>query len=260
MLLGIDHVVIAVRDPDHAAARLTGLVGLEAAPGGRHAGLGTFNRLIWLGDSYLELIGVEDASLAHRWPIGAAAVALLEGGREGVVTFALASDDLRGDVALLRAAGAGTGYGDVTEMQRMRADGDVVRGWLALPASLAPDLPPFLTQHDMTAAEWRPAERAERANRAHPFGGLAALARIELAVDDPVAVGDRYRAALGLEPIAVDDGGVDFEIGPQLVRLRPRSGLPDATIVVLGNSGQPRSVDLLGSLFRVEVPANQPRV
>ena len=40
-ILGIDHVVIAVRDPDEAAAQLTGLVGLDASPGGRHAGLGT---------------------------------------------------------------------------------------------------------------------------------------------------------------------------------------------------------------------------
>ena len=102
--------------------------------------------------------------------------------------------------------------------------------------------------------EWRPTERADRAAQVHPFGGLAALARLELEVDDPVAVGERYGAALDLNPVAIDDGGVDFPIGPHLVRLRPRSGLPDATIVILGNAGQPRSVDVLGSLFRVEVP------
>ena len=73
-----------------------------------------------------------------------------------------------------------------------------------------------------------------------------------LVVAEDGDLAERVRVGLG----AVDDGGVDFAIGPQLVRLRPRSGLPDATIVVLGNAGQPRNVDLLGALLRVEVPAN----
>ena len=32
--------------------------------------------------------------------------------------------------------------------------------------------------------------------------------------------------------------------------------IADATIVIVGNAGQPRNVDVLGSLFRVEVPAD----
>jgi hypothetical protein len=255
MLLGIDHVVIAVNDPDRAAARLTGLVGLEASPGGRHAGLGTFNRLVWLGDSYLELIGVDDRGLADRWSIGAAARDRLDAGSEGVVTFAVASDDLRRDVARLRAAGGGAGSGDVTEMQRTRPDGEVVRGWLALPAFLGRALPPFLTQHDLTAAEWRPADRAARAAQVHPFGGRALLARLELEVDDPVAVGRRYRNALGVTPIAAGDGRVQLAIGQQVVGLRRRSsaGLADATIVVVGSAGGLREAEVSGVRFRVEV-------
>ena len=60
MLLGIDHLVIAVRDPDAAAAALERDLGLAFTGGGRHEAWGTFNRLAFLGDTYLELIGVFD--------------------------------------------------------------------------------------------------------------------------------------------------------------------------------------------------------
>ena len=51
MFIGIDHLVIAVADPDYAATQLELEVGLKATGGGRHKTLGTFNRLVWLGDS-----------------------------------------------------------------------------------------------------------------------------------------------------------------------------------------------------------------
>jgi len=41
MFLGIDHLVIAVADPDDAAAQLEAQLGLEATGGGRHDTLGT---------------------------------------------------------------------------------------------------------------------------------------------------------------------------------------------------------------------------
>ena len=56
MLVGIDHLVIAVADPDAAADELSETLGIPAGGGGRHDHLGTYNRLIWLGDTYLELI------------------------------------------------------------------------------------------------------------------------------------------------------------------------------------------------------------
>ena len=251
MLLGIDHIVIAVRDPDFAAAQLTGLVGLDASPGGRHRAMGTSNRLVWLGDSYLELITVDDPGAVPTHPIAAAAHALLDGEVEGVAAFALATDDLPGDFSRLQAAGSP--YAEPSAGERETPDGEAVRWQTSLPPRLGPTGLPFLIQHDETAAEWRPAERQERAEHVHPFGGLASLARLELEVDDPVGVARGYSEALGLQPVAVDDGGVDFPLGPQLLRLRPRSGLPDATIVILGNAGGPRSVDLLGCRFVVEV-------
>src|SRR5512146_131495 len=93
VLTGIDHLVIACPDPDAAAGRLEREVGLRARGGGRHESLGTFNRLVWLGDSYLELIGVADRALAESSWIGAPTVRALDGGG-GLATWAAATDDL----------------------------------------------------------------------------------------------------------------------------------------------------------------------
>jgi hypothetical protein len=258
MLLGIDHIVIAVRDPDFAAAQLAGLVGLDTSPGGRHREMGTSNRLVWLGDSYLELMGVDDPDLARKHPLSAAALAVLEPDMEGVAAFALATDDLVGDFGRLQAAASP--YAAPVPGERETPDGEIVRWQSSLPPQLGPTGLPFLIQHDETAAEWRPEERRARGEQVHPFGGLASLARLELEVDDPVAVGRGYGVGLGLQPVTVDDGGVDFPLGPQLLRLRPRSGLPDATIVILGNAGGPRSVDLFGCRFQVEIAALAPGI
>ena len=56
----IDHVIYATQDLDAAAARLEAEHGLVADGGGRHAGIGTENRIVPLGGGYLELIAVVD--------------------------------------------------------------------------------------------------------------------------------------------------------------------------------------------------------
>ena len=62
VLVGIDHALIACADPDASGDVLERAIGLRASGGGRHDAHGTFNRLFWLGDSYIELMGVfEDA-------------------------------------------------------------------------------------------------------------------------------------------------------------------------------------------------------
>ena len=102
MILGIDHLVIAVADPDGAADEVARALGLVPGGGGRHEQLGTFNRLIWLGDSFLELIGVFDPVLAAASWIGAPAERALEAGG-GLATWAVATDDIDGDIARLRS-------------------------------------------------------------------------------------------------------------------------------------------------------------
>ena len=73
----VDHVLIAVSDLAAAARELEGRHGLGSIVGGHHPAWGTANRIIPLGDSYLELIAVIDATKADesvfgRWVAAAA--------------------------------------------------------------------------------------------------------------------------------------------------------------------------------------------
>jgi len=165
MLLGIDHLVIAVADPDDAADQLRDRLGLESGGGGRHEGLGTYNRLVWLGDSYLELIGVDNRELAAASWIGMPTLHALDSGG-GLATWAVATDAIEADLARLRDTGSD--LADPTSGERLRPDGRIVRWRLASPPTLSVDEPPFLIEHDTSAAEWTPAERGGTRRRRLP--------------------------------------------------------------------------------------------
>ena len=214
MLLGIDHLVIAVADPNAASAELERTLGLAPGGGGRHDRLGTFNRLVWLGDSYLELIGVFDRASAARSWIGAPTLRALEAGG-GLATWAIASDDLVADVAGLRHRGSS--LTEPVDGERVRPDGRVVRWRLAAAEPLDRDRPPFLIEHDPAAAEWSPAERDERAS------GPNRLAVLELGVEHLDRTSQSFLRTVGLRfrPSLSGGGARDTDIGSQMVRLRP---------------------------------------
>lgn len=253
MFLGIDHLVIAVADPDAAAAVLEGVVGLEATAGGRHEALGTFNRLVWLGDSYLELIGVFDRSLAVASWIGAPTVRALDAGG-GLATWAIASGALDDDVQRLRASGGD--LGDPQPGQRRRPDGAVVTWRLAAPRRLGPAEPPFLIEHDPTSAEWTPTDRAIRAGERHQIGGPVRLEALELSVDDANATIQRFGRTVGLRfrPSLAGGGSRDAAVGRQTVRLRPRRGgeaAPATVHLTVAAPIEPRTVETLGCRWLV---------
>jgi hypothetical protein len=62
--------LIAVADLATAARGLEARHGLTSIEGGRHPGYGTANRIVPLGDSYLELVTVADQAEAARSPFG----------------------------------------------------------------------------------------------------------------------------------------------------------------------------------------------
>ena len=133
-ILGIDHLVIAVSDPDAAAVELDRELGLAFTGGGRHETAGTWNRLAFLGDSYVELIGVFDRPRLESQPafaVGHAALEVLDAGREGLATWAVTVDDCAAEVAGLRRQGSP--IGDPIPGSRIRPDGETVRWTTAFP-------------------------------------------------------------------------------------------------------------------------------
>ena len=243
MASAIDHVVIAVTDPDAAAAELTETLGLAFTGGGRHAGLGTFNRIAFMGDAYLELLGVEDASLAVNWAVGAAAVRALERGG-GFVTYALVDDGIRASVARLQANGSR--IGPVVHGSRERPDSERVEWWSAAPPQLGPDWPPFLIKHLYAGAEWGADALAARRSFVHPIGSIAVLERLEVAVPDPQGLAAACLRDLGLAFWAVGEVAV-APVGRHVVRLT--MGRREASVAIRAAIDAPRSITAVGMRF-----------
>ena len=66
----VDHVLIAVKDLAAGARELEEHHGLASIEGGRHPGWGTANRIVPLGETYLELVAVVDAAEAKQSVFG----------------------------------------------------------------------------------------------------------------------------------------------------------------------------------------------
>jgi glyoxalase-like protein len=66
----LDHVLIAVADLETAGREIEARHRLASVEGGRHPAWGTANRIVPLGDSYLELIAVVDAAKAAENEFG----------------------------------------------------------------------------------------------------------------------------------------------------------------------------------------------
>ncbi|MEO5705161.1 MAG: VOC family protein, partial [Candidatus Limnocylindrales bacterium] len=158
MLLGIDHVVLAVQDVDAASAELAAALGLEEDGGGDHPDWGTRNRILWLGNTFLELLGIADPVAASTSWLGRPVVDALATG-PGMVAWAIASDSLEEDAGRLRERGAQ--LGPAIPGRRRRADGRLVRWDLSLPTRVGLAAP-FLIEHHQGSAEWTPSERAVR--------------------------------------------------------------------------------------------------
>lgn len=251
MLIGIDHVLIACADPDSAAAELEAALGLQASAGGRHETQGTFNRLIWLGDSFIELMGVFDERLAAAswWGRHALETLAAGGGYMGVV---VASDDLAADAALVR--GRGSVLDPPEEGSRNRPDGRVVRWRLSHAPSPDPDLGLlFVIEHDVSGAEWSPAERAERAAMEHPgISGPARLERVEVPVANMQAATMRVHrdAGVAFRPSLAGGGARDGAVGRQTLRLVP-GGATVAPRIVIRGGREEREVSLFGCQWQL---------
>jgi len=97
----IDHVVLAVRDLDEAADRLLASTGLDAVAGGRHPGWGTANRIVPLGDDYVELLSVVDRDIGAGTTLGRALLELTQDGRDRWFSVCVAEPEIDATAARL---------------------------------------------------------------------------------------------------------------------------------------------------------------
>jgi hypothetical protein len=200
----LDHVLIGVADLDAAADDMAAVHGLAVAGGGRHPGWGTANRIVPLGDCYLELVSVVDADEAASSDFGRWVAAMqTDGPRMGWV---VRSDDLVADAERLHL-----GVGDGS---RRTAGGDLLRWQLAgIPeAADQPWLPFFIQWASDTA-------HPGAAHVEHP-AGLATLRELHVAGDEALLrdwLGGTLPAAVHVTPgtagptavvIATDGGDV----------------------------------------------------
>src|SRR5947209_20589152 len=95
MLTAIDHIIIGVHDLEKAAAQFDEKLGLLASGGGIHPLGGTANRIIVIGDTYLELITIRTPAEAQQSMIERLAK------DSGYLNFAIASDDIQADSAAM---------------------------------------------------------------------------------------------------------------------------------------------------------------
>lgn len=254
MLTGIDHVIVAVFDPEMAARELEELVGLAASGGGRHEAHGTFNRLFWLGDSYVELMGVFDDDLAQRSWWGAHMRSVLARGTDSQAGLVFATDDLGADLARLRAQGSG--LGEPSAGERRRPDGEVVRWRSARLPAPDPELGlMFVIEHDRSGAEWRAEDREARAASEMPGLGQVRLVRVELPAADVARVSLRLLREFGLQfrPSLAGGGARDASIGAQTLRLVPEArGGRTTTVLRASALAEARRATLLGCDWLVE--------
>jgi catechol 2,3-dioxygenase-like lactoylglutathione lyase family enzyme len=178
MLHGIDHVVILVEGLQ-AAIESYGRLGFTVVSGGRHD-RATHNALIGFEDgAYIELIAFWEDAQWHRWNRF-----LARGG--GLVDYCMRTDDLPGDVAILRQAGVT--MSEDQPMSRLRPDGYRLEWSLSL-ATATQGMTPFLIE-DVTPRDERVPRQTLHAN------GVTGISALTVAVAD-LEVAGRLGALLG---------------------------------------------------------------
>ncbi|HEY1274253.1 MAG TPA: VOC family protein [Thermoleophilaceae bacterium] len=159
----LDHVLIAVSDLAAGARELEERYGLASIEGGRHRGWGTANRIVPLGETYLELIAVVDRREAAASEFGSL-VAAGEHGRP--VGWAVRTDDLDAVAERLGLTASAN--------SRAQPDGGTLSWRVAGIGEAAAEPPlPFFVEwtggtHPGRSAEPRPARIAQLALRGDP--------------------------------------------------------------------------------------------
>lgn len=197
---GLDHLIFAVPELEAGASRLEELLGVETAPGGRHQGLGTHNRLVGLGPGrYLEIIAVDPGQPAPDRPRWFGLDDLTE---PRLVTWcAKATVGLAAVIA--RGRDAGIDLGDAVEGSRRRPDGSLLSWTFSDPrAPRAGGVVPFFIDWGRSPhpSDDLPAVCSLRAIRLeHPAPRDVTTWTTALGLDTPVSRGHAPRVVASLD-------------------------------------------------------------
>ncbi|HEU5230216.1 MAG TPA: VOC family protein [Ktedonobacteraceae bacterium] len=192
MLTALDHIIIGAHDLEQVANNFSQKLGLAVSGGGIHPTGGTANRIIVIGDTYIELIAVyapdeAQPSMLQRLAKG-----------EGYLNFVIASNDIHADAAAIDARGntiLGPKAGELRS-----ADGRS-RAWIRADIE-RPDLTqhyPFIIQHDSVGEERRVRLAGWTTPPSHPLGATKILSTT-IAVANLDEATQRFQRIYGLQP------------------------------------------------------------
>jgi extradiol dioxygenase family protein len=201
MLTAIDHIIIGVNNLEQAATLFGQKLGLAVSGGGIHPTGGTANRIIVIGDTYLELIAIHAPSEAQQSMLDRLAI------HEGYLNFVLASNDIKADSKAMTNRGIpilGPASGSLKA-----ADGRT-RGWSRTNIE-RPDLAqhyPFVIQHDSSGEERRFRLAGWTTPPKHPLGATQVRCAT-IAVADLAEATQRFQHIYGLQPTESFTGEAD---------------------------------------------------
>lgn len=177
VLTRLDHVVIAVKNLDAAAATYRGF-GLTLTPRGLHEGKGTGNHCIMFPNTYVELLGIVD-ELGAKGRLADRVNARGEGG----MAIAYGAENADETYAALRAAGIDAEPpNDLARPLDLDGNREMVRFRnIMLPKLALPETMQFVCTHQTPQLT-----RARREWQLHPSGATG-IAEVVIAADDVVA-------------------------------------------------------------------------
>ncbi len=191
MLTAIDHIIVGVNDLEQATTIYRQKLGLAVSGGGVHPTGGTANRIIVIGDTYLELIAVSTHADAQQSMLDR----LAKG--PGYLNFAITSDGIQADSNAM--ARRGVSILGPTAGSLRSTDGRT-RSWSRTNIE-RPDLAqhyPFLIQHDSTGEERRFRLAGWTTPPEHPLG-VTQVRSATIAVADLAEAAQRFQHIYGLQ-------------------------------------------------------------
>lgn len=218
--LGIDHLVVLVRDLDTAAQAWSG-IGFTLSPRAVHSEVvGTANHTIMFGNDYLELLATRGHTAVNSdWH------ALLAAQGEGLHGLVLATSDVDAARKALSSRGVQASQPLYFERPVQRADGERLSARFRVswtPPGTVPGLKLFVCQHLSREAVWLPELRS------HP-NTVQSIRGLRMQVPDLKLASEQWSRVLGPQAISTEATGATgatVHIGRHRLWLEGHQGSP----------------------------------